>query len=343
LPLAELAAYFRTTTRLPGEELARLALAARAAGSRWEAIASACHVSTYKDLAGVIYRITGESGAELLYSATQDAIRELSGTENYHPPLTWTCQPCGQQVTDCAPAGRPVHVEHGHGPGCARLARDQAAEDQRRRAHLPGLILNSEPPVGPVQRHWLREPVTDDCPHCGWHGYFHHYIATIDGDWANAVCDDCHADLHPDITVTVTFNAARAPRSLPRGGEAVAVIRQRDRSDHDYPGIGHFPDLGQQMTWHLWWEHASMLVEEARASCDNDLARISRDQAESITAELAAPHWPPDAARHPGSPAPIRSKRATCQDLLSGGLDSVNVRPNGPTCMSISRVCRVAG
>jgi hypothetical protein len=25
------------------------------------------------------------------------------------------------------------------------------------------------------------------------------------------------------------------------------VIRQRARSDHDYPDIGHFPDTGQQM------------------------------------------------------------------------------------------------
>jgi hypothetical protein len=54
--VAELAAHFRATARLPDEELARLTLAARAVGSRWEAIASACHVSTYKDLAGVIYR-----------------------------------------------------------------------------------------------------------------------------------------------------------------------------------------------------------------------------------------------------------------------------------------------
>jgi hypothetical protein len=72
----------------------------------------------------------------------------------------------------------------------ARLARDQAADDGRRRGQLPGLILDSESAVGPVQRHWLRERITDDCPRCGWHGYFHHYIATIGGDWSAAVCDD---------------------------------------------------------------------------------------------------------------------------------------------------------
>jgi hypothetical protein len=35
------------------------------------------------------------------------------------------------------------------------------------------------------------------------------------------------------------------------GGKAVAVIRQRDRSDHHNRGIGHFPDIGQQLTWRL--------------------------------------------------------------------------------------------
>jgi hypothetical protein len=77
------------------------------------------------------------------------------------------------------------------------------------------------------------------------------------------------------------------------------VIRQRDRSDHDYPGIGHFPDLGQQMTWRLWWEHTAMLVEEARASCDYDLTPINRGQAETIAAGLATSHWPPDATQLP--------------------------------------------
>ena len=62
-PVAELAACFRAGARLPGEELARLALAARAAGSRREAIAAACGAAAYHDLAGVICRITGETGA----------------------------------------------------------------------------------------------------------------------------------------------------------------------------------------------------------------------------------------------------------------------------------------
>lgn len=43
-----------------------------------------------------------------------------------------------------------------------------------------------------------------------------HYIATIDVDWAVAVCDDCYANLNPGITVTVKFYAARVPRFHPR-------------------------------------------------------------------------------------------------------------------------------
>jgi hypothetical protein len=137
-PLAELAAYFRANAKLPDEDLVRLTLAARAAGSRWDDIVAGCGITTYKDLGDVIYRITGESGAELLFSATQNAVGQLTDSERRYLPLTWACGGCGQRVTDRAPAGRAVHVEHGHGPGCSRLARDQAAEDTRRRAQVPG-------------------------------------------------------------------------------------------------------------------------------------------------------------------------------------------------------------
>jgi len=301
-PLAELAAYFRRQAEVPDRELVRLTAAARAGGSRWEAIGAACGVQTGEDIAGVVSLALYDgsyTGADLLFGATQCSVQKLTGSESYFPPLRWDCPSCGQQVTDRAPAGRPVHVEHGHGPGCARLARDQAADDDRRREQLPGLILDSEPAVGPVQRHWLRERITDDCPRCGWRGYFHHYIAIIGGDWSAAVCDNCYADLHPDITVTVKYYSARIPRFLSRSGEAVAAIRQRTRSDHDYPDIGHFPDLGQAITWRLWWKHTPMLVDDRRGNCDEDIAEVSRAEVEQIAAELAGRYWPPDAARLP--------------------------------------------
>jgi DNA-binding CsgD family transcriptional regulator len=76
-----------------------------------------------------------------------------------------------------------------------------------------------------------------------------------------------------------------------RGGEAVAVIRQRIRSDDPYP------DLGQQMTWRLCWEHTSMLAEEAHGGADADMAEISGAGADQIVAGQAARCWPPEAAR----------------------------------------------
>ncbi len=300
-PLAELAAYSCPFPwyQVPDADMVRLTAAARIAGHRWDAIAAACDNGPGRDIPAVIrrqYWISPSAGPEPLFSAIQRAARTLADRDTgCYPPLTWPCPGCGQQVTDLAPSGRPVHAELGHAAGCARLARDQDADDALRRDWLPRLILHSEDPIGRLQRHWLAGRITDDCPRCGWHGYFDHHLATIDGDWARAVCDDCYADLHPDITVTVKFFSARSDCS----SEPFAVIRQRDRSDHDYPGFGRFPDRGQQMTWRLSWEHTSMLVEEAHGGADADLAEISRDEADQITARLAARHWPADATRLP--------------------------------------------
>jgi RNase P subunit RPR2 len=156
-----------------------------------------------------------------------------------------------------------------------------------RRQRLPGLIADSAPAHGPLQRHRLTEPIIDDCPRCGWHGYFHQHIATVDGEWSTAVCDDCYADLHPAITVTVRFFSARS------GGrsEPFAVIRQRTRSDRQ------FPDLGQQLAWQLSWEHTTLLAEDARGEATAHIVQISRSEAEHIAVSLAHRCWPPDAAQ----------------------------------------------
>jgi hypothetical protein len=300
-PLGELAAYSTPFAwyKVPGADLVRMTAAARVAGHRWDAIADACDNGPGKDIPTVIrqqYWINPGIGPGPLFSATQRAARTLDGRDSgSFPPLTWPCPGCGQQVTDFVPSGRPIHAELGHAAGCARLAADQAADDALRREWLPRLILHSEDPVGAVQRHWLAARITDDCPRCGWHGYFDHYLATIDGDWATVVCDDCYADMDPVITVTVKFFSA----SRHRGGEPFMVIRQRDRSDRDYPGFGRFPDTGQQMTWRLCWEHTSKLVEEAHGGADEDIAEISQTEAEQIMARLAAHNWPADAARLP--------------------------------------------
>jgi len=96
----------------------------------------------------------------------------------------------------------------------------------------------------------------DDCPRCGWSGCCHQYLATIDGDWSTAVCDDRYADLHPGITVTVRFFSARSAGMK----EPCAVIRERTRSDH------RFPDLGEQLAWRLSWEHTTVLAERPAAN-----------------------------------------------------------------------------
>jgi len=154
---------------------------------------------------------------------------------------------------------------------------------------VPALIASSEPAVGSLQRRWLAQRVVDDCPRCGWSGYFDQYLATIDGDWSSTVCDNCYADLHPGITVTVRFFAARSAGNK----EPFAVIRERSRSDHRYP------DLGEQLGWRLSWEHTTVLAEEARGECDHDLTQIGQGDAERIAASLAGRYWPPDAAQLP--------------------------------------------
>jgi hypothetical protein len=132
-PLAELAGYFRRKARVPDEELIRLTAAARASGSRWDVMAAACGIRGYQDLAGVIYRVTGQTGAELLFSATQYTIGQVTGTRDYYSPLTWACPHCGCQVTDRAPGGRPAHVEYGHAAAWSGIPMAGGHHQRRRR------------------------------------------------------------------------------------------------------------------------------------------------------------------------------------------------------------------
>jgi hypothetical protein len=254
--VTELAAYFRARTPVPDGELIRLTSAARAGGHTWAGIAAGCGVKTSPDTGSVVSLPSGRiphTGAGLLYRAAQGAVERVTGSRRY-PPLTWPCASCGRQATDRAGARRPIHIEHGHAAGCARLGHDQAADTAARRTQLPALIATSEPAAGALQRHRPIRPVIDDCPRCGWHGYFHEYLATIGGDWGNAACDNCYADMHPAITVSVRFFSARGAAD----SKPFAVIRERTRSDY------RFPDLGQQLTWQLSWEHTTLLVEDAR-------------------------------------------------------------------------------
>ena len=115
--LAELAGYFHRKARLPDQELIGLTAAARAGGSRWDVMAAACRIQTYQDLARVIYRVTGETGAELLFSATQYAIGQVTGSRDYYSPVIWACPQCPCQVTDRGPRSARYS-----GTGCARAS-----------------------------------------------------------------------------------------------------------------------------------------------------------------------------------------------------------------------------
>lgn len=125
------------------------------------------------------------------------------------------------------------------------------------------------------------------------------------------------------------------------------MVRQRDRSDHDYPGIGHFPDLGQELTWQLSWQHTTMLIDDRRGNCSWDITEISRDQAGQTAAELAARWWPPDAARLPWVasvyPAEDRRPPLIAAPLRSAPTRRVSTRRvgqvrAGEVCVGVGRV-----
>jgi hypothetical protein len=134
---------------------------------------------------------------------------------------------------------------------------------------------------GPVQRHRLARRFVDDCPRCGWRGWFDTWAAAIGGDWARLLCDDCYADLAPGITVSVAWYACASG-----GGEPFGVIRQRKRSDERYP------DLGQIITWDLRWQWTPILVEERRDGASCDVTRISQGEAARTVEALARRYWP---------------------------------------------------
>jgi len=120
--LAELAAYFRRCREPPAAELVRLAAAAQAAGSRWEAIAAACAARDDPDPAAVVYRPFGlipGQGAGPLFRVTQHAVYELTGSDGgYYVPLTCPARAGG----GTSPTGPPTA-----GPSMSSTATRRAA------------------------------------------------------------------------------------------------------------------------------------------------------------------------------------------------------------------------
>jgi hypothetical protein len=78
------------------------------------------------------YWISPAVGPGPLFNATQRAVRKLTGRDaGCYPALAWPCPGCGQQVTDLAPGGRPIHSELGHGYFARQAERGQAKDPQR--------------------------------------------------------------------------------------------------------------------------------------------------------------------------------------------------------------------
>ena len=289
-PLGILAAYFRNQEPLSAVDMVRAAAEVRAGGLGWREIAEACAPSR---LTGDPADETRPAAAVHLFRDVQHAVSAAAGDGQRIAPLAWPCPDCARQVVDVAPFGRPIHVELGHRTGCTRLAAGQQADDAERRARIPSLVVGSEPPRGPLRRHRLARRFTDDCPRCGWSGYFDTWAATINGNWARLLCDDCYADLAPDITVTATYYACSTHPYDPGPKGPFAVIRQRTRSDHD------FPDIGQILTWEPCWQWTPILVEEARDGAGCQVRRVSQNDAEPIMASLVGRHWPAEALALP--------------------------------------------
>lgn len=290
-PLDELSSHLSGQIQLPAEQVIQCASAVRAAGHRWADIAAACGMA--KPTSDLQTARTWHAAVTRIFRDIQGAAASVEGGEQKLAPLTWPCAECQQEITDTIPLGRPIHANLGHDAGCPRLARDQAADDEDRRTRLPAMVTESTPERGSLRRHRLASRFIDDCPRCGWHGYFDAWAATIDEDWARLLCDNCYADLSSDVEVTAIFYGCSTYSYDPGPDGPFAVIRQRSRSDKEAP------DSGQAITWEPFWQWTPILDEAARGTALCEVSRISQRHAEQIIELLGWRDWPDQALRLP--------------------------------------------
>ena len=94
---------------------------AREAGHGWQAIGTALDLTPDADRAG-------QSIAEAGYTyAAGDP--DTVTARRYGRSFGWTCRSCDGIISDRGLCNGPVDDEHGHGPGCVRLAAAEAAWD----------------------------------------------------------------------------------------------------------------------------------------------------------------------------------------------------------------------
>ena len=153
---------------------------------------------------------------------------------------------------------RPIHVEHGHAPGCARLAADRAAEAEENAAAAGA----ADGPFGARRGRYSDTGWPSGSP------------VTARGAVGTATSTTTFAALDRDWSAAVLRRVARRPVSDPHGHRPVllrllahrrGVGRGRckhTRSDYE------FPDLGQMLTWRLYWQHTPMLIDVWRGNCE---------------------------------------------------------------------------
>jgi hypothetical protein len=96
---------------------------AREAGHSWHDIGTALDL-----IAGADFSQDGQNIAEAAYTYAAGN-PDIDTARRYGRSFGWTCQSCESLISDRGLCNGPAEDEHGHAPGCMRLAATEAAWD----------------------------------------------------------------------------------------------------------------------------------------------------------------------------------------------------------------------